>query len=156
MKTCRKCNINKEDIAFSKGRMVCKDCRRLYMKSNYDNNKEYFKNKASEWIANNPEKYKQYAKTSKINNKSSNRNKYLQKRFGITLEEFDCLSIAQNHVCKICNEPEKVNKNLNVDHCHKTGKIRGLLCTSCNTALGLFKDLKSNLEKAIGYLDEQL
>lgn len=156
MKTCRKCNISKEDIAFSKGRLVCKECRKLYMHSHYNNNKDHFKKKAKQWMIDNPEKYKQYAKTSKKTHKHINRDKYLQRKFGITLQEFDCLSIAQNHVCKICNQPERVNKNLAVDHCHETGKIRGLLCTSCNTALGLFRDIKENLERAIRYLDEQL
>lgn len=145
--------MDETKVEFEKGRLVCRLCRKKQMKAHYDNNSEIIKQKATIWTANNREKYKQYAKKSKITNKDKNRNSYYLKRFGITLEEFNSLATAQNNLCKICNNPERTHKNLNVDHCHVTGKIRGLLCTSCNTALGLFKDLKSNLEQAIQYLD---
>jgi hypothetical protein len=65
----------------------------------------------------------------------------------------------QNNNCKICGESESgmfqgKQKRLSVDHDHKTGKIRGLLCCSCNVGLGVFKDSPELLRKAIKYLDD--
>jgi len=61
----------------------------------------------------------------------------------------------QNNTCAICFKPEQSNryKTLCVDHCHTTGKIRGLLCSNCNRALGLLKDDRGNLQSAINYLE---
>ena len=59
----------------------------------------------------------------------------------------------QHHGCKICGiSPEEYGKNLSVDHCHDTGKIRGLLCSGCNAALGLLKEDLGTFRKAMQYL----
>ena len=83
----------------------------------------------------------------------------LKKRFGISLEEFELMYEQQGGVCSICKQPEltldhrtKKPRYLAVDHCHTTGRIRGLLCTKCNTALGLFCDDVDLLKQAIDYL----
>ena len=57
-------------------------------------------------------------------------------------------------VCEICKQKDS-RRSLNVDHCHKTGIIRGMLCDNCNKALGFFKDDINNLENAIKYLKEK-
>lgn len=67
---------------------------------------------------------------------------------------------AQNGVCKICGNPETHRRNgrvkaLAIDHCHKTGVIRGLLCSECNTGLGKMKDDPKILRKAAEYLENQ-
>lgn len=64
--------------------------------------------------------------------------------YNISLEDYERMSLEQNHKCAICGNPEMNNKNkvLCVDHDHTTGKIRSLLCGSCNTGLGSFKDNK--------------
>jgi hypothetical protein len=60
---------------------------------------------------------------------------------------------AQGNKCKICGNPETVKgRSLSVDHCHRTGKIRGLLCGKCNTGLGKFRDSDKILKKALDYL----
>ena len=59
----------------------------------------------------------------------------------------------QDFCCKICEKPEyEFSKSLSVDHCHKTGKVRGLLCSSCNKGLGLFSDDELLFNSAIDYL----
>jgi len=73
------------------------------------------------------------------------------KKFGITIEEYESLSQEQNNACAICKK-EEINKSLAVDHCHASGKIRGLLCAKCNQALGLFNDDIKTLNTAIEYL----
>jgi len=62
----------------------------------------------------------------------------LSKVYNITIEEYDAMLVNQNNKCKICDTTP--DKKLNIDHCHKTNKVRGLLCWPCNIALGHFKD----------------
>lgn len=90
----------------------------------------------------------------------SNRNGLLINRYGISLEEYNRLKDKQNNVCAICGSPEKQTHsksgklwNLSVDHCHKTGKVRGLLCVHCNHLLGAAKDNLLVLKRAVNYLE---
>ena len=80
----------------------------------------------------------------------------LMRGFGLSYETFLKMKEDQNDLCKICGKPEtnKNNKRLSVDHCHTSGIIRGLLCSRCNSALGLFQDNISILMSAINYLKE--
>lgn len=68
---------------------------------------------------------------------------------------FDALIIAQSGRCAICQRPETAaNTVFHVDHNHVSGVVRGLLCSNCNTGLGLFADSSMRLEAAIAYLQE--
>lgn len=86
----------------------------------------------------------------------------LRKRFGITLEQYRQMSKTQNHKCAICDNHETAvdakgaEQFMAVDHCHKTGRIRALLCTACNRALGGFKDDPNLLIKAAKYLNKHV
>jgi predicted nucleic acid-binding Zn ribbon protein len=87
------------------------------------------------------------------------RNFGLKKTFGLTVAEYDAMHEAQNGLCFICKRPERARNNfdtsprkLAVDHCHGSGKIRGLLCTMCNQGLGQFEDNPRFLQAAIEYL----
>lgn len=75
----------------------------------------------------------------------------MRKKYNLTMEEFEALLIKQNGVCAICHFPEATTC-LSVDHCHKTGAVRGLLCGDCNRAIGLFGDDPTLLESARTYL----
>lgn len=82
-------------------------------------------------------------------------------KFKITVKQYEELLKKQNGLCAICKQVEKAKsktgdkiKRLAVDHCHKTNKIRGLLCQDCNTMLGKSKDNVLILESAIQYLKE--
>lgn len=72
--------------------------------------------------------------------------------YGITREEYDVMAVAQNYKCKICKNVNRSHARLVIDHDHTTGRIRGLLCGQCNSALGLLKDDIGLLEAAILYL----
>lgn len=78
----------------------------------------------------------------------------LMRSYGINLKEYERLYARQNGLCAICHEPEKGKTRLflAVDHSHDTGQVRGLLCSRCNTALGLFNDSITNLMAAVWYL----
>lgn len=85
--------------------------------------------------------------------KSRRRNTSLKKKFGINYNQYQIMLQEQNNSCYICGEQEPAeNKILSVDHCHATGRVRGLLCSNCNTALGKFKDNIQLLNKAVEYL----
>jgi Recombination endonuclease VII len=83
-------------------------------------------------------------------------NAYLKYKYGITLEDYFRMVEEQGGKCKICQR-EGTGRNLkgrmSVDHCHKTGRVRGLLCHPCNAALGLLQESREVLLKAIDYLE---
>jgi len=75
------------------------------------------------------------------------------KKYNLTEKEYNYLFSLQEGNCKICKKHQsKFKKKLSVDHCHKTGTVRGLLCGNCNSALGLFKDDKEVIKQALIYL----
>lgn len=81
--------------------------------------------------------------------------KRLMKRYGITQEQHEELYKFQKSCCLICGRHESANVlGLQVDHCHSTNKVRGLLCPSCNQGLGLFQDNPTLLEAAASYIRE--
>ena len=81
----------------------------------------------------------------------------LRYKYGITAKDYDLLLKEQNYSCDICkiknpSSKRKGSNKFNVDHCHSTGKVRGLLCNSCNTAIGHLNDDETNLISALRYL----
>lgn len=66
--------------------------------------------------------------------------------------DFEVLFAEQGGTCAICELPEISGRSLAIDHCHETGRVRGLLCNRCNRALGLMKDDPERLLRAINYL----
>lgn len=115
----------------------CKKCRYEYTKSNRHKHRERDKTYSKEYRKRFPEK-------AKLKDRRKNLKKY-----GLTPEDFDNMLRDQNDRCKICREEDIM---FHVDHDHKTGKVRGLLCSNCNTGLGLFRDNVAYLENAINYL----
>lgn len=89
----------------------------------------------------------------KIGASDSKRNNQYFKRYGITLNDYEKMLKIQNYCCAICTiHISELSSRLHVDHCHTTGKVRGLLCFNCNSGLGRFKDSKSNLLNAVTYI----
>ena len=86
-------------------------------------------------------------------NKKELKSKELLRKYGIYADQYDRMVENQNNQCKICgtDEPRGIG-GWKVDHCHSTGKVRGLLCNNCNLGLGYFKDNIKSLEAAIQYL----
>jgi len=83
-------------------------------------------------------------------------NNHLKRNYGITLNEYNQMLVEQGHRCKTCGTTEPGGKHgkFMVDHSHNTGEIRGLLCKSCNIALGEVGDNINTLQKMIEYLQE--
>jgi hypothetical protein len=77
----------------------------------------------------------------------------VRRQYGITLAQYDEMCAEQDGKCAICgNKDEVEGRRLAIDHCHDSGKIRGLLCGKCNRGLGLFYDNQELLKNAISYL----
>lgn len=81
------------------------------------------------------------------------------KRFKLTQANYDEMLLKQDGLCAICRQPERARfrgrlKRLAVDHCHKTGRVRGLLCQSCNRGIGYLGDDAERVVAALAYLKE--
>ena len=152
-KQCSKCSQIKSVSEFHKNKMgkfgveaTCKSCaseRRViqWEKQTQEERKE----KMKVYMA----KQKQ-----KPGYKEREKNYSLKKQFGITLDDYNTMLFEQNGCCAICNTHHtEFSKALAVDHCHETGKVRGLLCTCCNSAIGKFRDDIELLKSAIKYLN---
>lgn len=102
-----------------------------------------------QWFADNPERT------------TANRRRWnLQKLYGITPEDYSAMLADQGGVCAVCRQPEPdahgrtgTRFSLSIDHCHDTGRVRGLLCQKCNRAIGLLGDNVELLRSAIRYLE---
>ena len=85
------------------------------------------------------------------NYKKRKREFELKRKYGLDLETYENMKSNQNNLCAICNSPQR-GKELHVDHCHSSGKVRQLLCSRCNLVLGQAGDNISLLEGCILYL----
>jgi hypothetical protein len=125
-------------------------CQQCYMNQLYKKNpimRQKARNRTNAYRKNNLEKVRQ-----------ADREKHLKKKFNIGISEYESLQSAQNNLCAICKNPEttscrgqKINY-LAVDHCHRSGVIRGLLCFKCNTAISIIENTPNILESIREYL----
>ena len=145
---CYKCLCGKNNMTpHRKGYRVCSTCKveKKYSEFNRHKNQPHgFGYLCKECLA-------------KKHDPVKTRTKRIKKVFGITFDDYNRMLKSQNNRCAICNSTATGNrrhKNLNVDHCHTTGKVRGLLCHGCNSGIGSMKDDVKLLEKAIAYLKE--
>ncbi len=96
-----------------------------------------------------------WKKVEKNRDPLKRKDKILRRLFGISLEEYKKISEQQKDCCVICKKHvTDCGRSLDVDHCHTTKKVRGLLCNQCNQALGLFKDNIKSLKRAVEYLEK--
>ena len=101
------------------------------------------------WRVENPEKFKEVeARRDKEKLAAAD----LVRRYGITRAQWHAMFDAQKGRCQICKNEFGVRKNIHIDHCHATGKVRALLCASCNTMLGRAKDDPNILIRAAVYI----
>lgn len=115
-------------------------------------NKERYQEYMRQWRAEHPEKLAVYKeRMGKYNTPAHYRKSNLKRYYGLTPEAYDALFNAQGGVCAICGEPPG-KRRLAVDHDHKTGLNRGLLCYVCNAALNKFEKYPDFGDRAIRYL----
>jgi len=153
-------------------RLRCKECVRVQAVKRYETNRQVYIDNAAKWkkenrsrvreLASNdreknPEKYKKYANDHYNKNPTIYIDRVISQGLGLTKDEYYLMIEEQKNLCAICFQPEtsifkgKVMR-LCLDHDHDTGKVRQLLCRSCNTGIGKFKDSIELLQSAITYL----
>ena len=106
-----------------------------------------------------PERFSKYRMNSVASGTRSrcSRIRHLHKKYGLTQSRYDQILKSQNGVCAICRgQPNGRFKRLQVDHCHSTGTVRGLLCWKCNVVLGKVSDDPEILTRMIDYLSKSL
>lgn len=127
----------------------CKNCARKSSRNQYHNpkNSTQRKEKREEWISRNKEKIGEYQRIYRArhrekvreynrNYKRTKQQKHRLEKYGIDQETYDFLKERQQSLCGICGRLFEGKISPHVDHCHKTGKVRGLLCWNCNIRLG--------------------
>ena len=171
-KHCNRCGADKPLAAFyvsPKGRIEshCRECISSYRSDYYERNRLDIKKRRGPY---NIEYARLRRQDPKVRDKSIaairawwrnlspherkklNQRKKLLKRYGLTLEQWAVMRDAQNGLCAICEQPPAKNRDLHVDHCHETGKVRGLLCLRCNTSIEWFERMHGRVEKIMSYL----
>lgn len=148
---------------------ICHHCRLLVQKRYRDANKEkskkYWQVNGERLLANRKWKYKGYKKYynkirrnkyASLEARLEHRRKNLYSKFKLTLEQFDEMDKRQNSCCYVCmkHKDTTARKVLNVDHNHITGQVRKLLCSHCNTTLGLVNENPLILQSLINYIIE--
>ena len=154
-KVCTKCKVLKDYSAFGKCAKTydglnawCREC----FSAQYYKNHEHNLLKSKRNYQKNKDKKKIYDKQYNIINreKVSKRKKFqhLKARYNLSEDQYNQLIASQGGRCYICNDLTR----LAVDHCHRTGKVRKLLCYPCNKGLGNFKENLDSMQNAIVYL----
>mgnify|MGYP001598902286 CR=1 FL=1 len=141
---CPRCKINSRQEYGNYHSSYCRICHNELGRKHRKNNRDKYILKARIYYSENREKILKESKEYYL----KYRNKATAKRYGISLVEYEDLLQTANNQCQICRTTE----TLRVDHDHKTGKVRGILCLHCNSGLGYFKDSQKLLKVAIKYL----
>ena len=161
-RVCSKCGVEKEVSAFHRCKRnkdgyshQCKDCVNAYSRNWLANKPGYNTANNQKWRAKNrghvrKKRVEEYQRDKK-KVAALSRKWLLRRQYNLTLKQYDEMLKAQGGVCAICGE-DNGERNLVVDHNHETNKIRGLLCTKCNAALGLLGDDLPGLLAAASYL----
>lgn len=133
LKVCASCKVEKEWKEFNlrKTGTPYSYCQSCYKPQQRDYSKGY------------------YLKRKQEGRKDENKPRRLLRQYGITIDQYNAMKAACADCCVLCG-----TSPVFVDHCHKTGVVRGMLCRNCNFGLGLFQDNSELLRKAASYLEE--
>lgn len=169
---CSKCKVKRVSTTLKNletGTKKCQTCKEIKLLNEFHNSRTSKDGKTARCKICDSRARKKYYEENEKGRKHAyikNRNRTLYNKYKITHDEYMELLTKQNNSCGICNITleqfqakarsknglDKRQKMFAVDHCHKTNKIRGLLCNNCNRAIGLLGDTANNLKNAYNYL----
>jgi hypothetical protein len=164
LRLCPKCGEYSPASEWYQRSATCRACSLAQRREHYAANRERIKTIMREKYATDPERFRRVKRESTARTREAvnarqrawwaargaqlaaeqhqadprkRKNFHLKRRYGITIEQYDQMCERQGGACAICHESPKI---LYVDHCHVTGQVRGLLCNTCNTAMGSLRD----------------
>ena len=147
-KVCSKCRLEKSVSAFTRSsgyrdgyRSQCTPCRVAYANE---------RRRRPDYTP--PPSATRRSHQDKARQKANFRAWKLKRRYGITVARYDELVAQQQGMCAICRRVPKTH--FAIDHCHDTGRVRGLLCIPCNTAIGFLGDRPASLQRALDYVSK--
>ena len=162
MKRCAKCGSLQPLDQFYKAKGTrdglrgdCKSCFKLRAKARYEADPASAIARVKRWQQANPDRLNAYRRRRRLEPEVKRRERagHLKRKYGITLEAYDAMLMKQGGGCAICKQEPGTDISLHVDHDHETGRIRGLLCFTCNNALGDFEGDAALLRSAIAYVE---
>lgn len=135
-------------------RNECKQCNLQRKHERYKANPEPVKRRVRQWQLGNPERYAENQRRWRESGGKaiSNRKSHLKRKFGLTPADYEAKLARQGGGCAICGRKPSVGRQLDIDHDHRTGAVRGLVCNSCNQGLGQFREDPIRLGYAASYL----
>lgn len=148
-KICFKCKTKKplSDFNKDKGRRdgrgpYCRICHNKVQRKNYQENKEKNVLRAKKYQKENPEKVqatrKRYYQNHKEKIRIESRENSLRRTYGLSIKKHKEIYLIQNGCCPVCGKSVPYDK-IETDHCHSSGRVRGLLCKYCNVKLGAYE-----------------
>ena len=147
VKTCASCHNEKPTFEFSRAwarkdgfQPYCKACRHERRKA---------------WQAAHPEEHREQMREQNARARRRQTDHWLRSKYGMTIADYEAMDAAQGHTCAICRRPPNGKGRLHVDHDHLSGEVRGLLCFTCNAALGYLGDDPTLILAAASYLKER-
>lgn len=164
MKFCGGCEKNRLLTDFQKNaskpdglQTQCRECFKKLNKKYLDEHPTFSRDKARRYRLQDPSKVNdrmyQYRIRHPERHREAVKRSQRKLRYGITQDQYEKMVAKQNGLCAACGRPDPRHKNLCIDHDHRNGKIRGLLCHGCNRALGMIEDSRDRLFGLIRYLD---
>lgn len=153
---CTRCEVPKELDQFTKNKgkpnginSWCKRCYQVHASDERENNPKQARGRCRRWREQNLDSERERTRGVR-----KTKDQTLRARFGITLAQYEAMLVAQGGKCAICQTTEPGGRwgTFCVDHNHATGAIRELLCSGCNTAIGMVRENTETLTAAIHYL----
>lgn len=148
--------LRKDGLAY-----YCKPCREVFKRRSESKRPTHYREVVEKWHKDNPERVRQLKQKWSDRNPEKRAAAHRRRRYNITQAQYDQMLQDQSERCAICGikpdyKPRQKGEKrlLHVDHCHKTGRVRGLLCWKCNMGLGSLNDDPRILALAIEYLSK--